>query len=253
MKRRLGCRPDEIDRRDFPFRMTARIAAKLPGKFSLRDRWAFGIRDQGPLGSCVGEGAVEAYAWADFVQTGQARAWHSALMAYYVGRLDQGTVEYDSGLSIRGEIKSLRKHGVCEESSWPYQVERFRERPPGACWEEAERNQLLIGRRVQENFDALCAAVFADGYGRAVMFGHAVHEGFMDTAASGVVAMPTGQESVLGGHCQVLIGFERRKERFVGVNSWGEGWADEGFCLFTWQYLRRYARDFWAVDKVEEG
>jgi hypothetical protein len=61
----------------------------------------------------------------------------SRLMAYYLGREIEGTVEQDGGAQIRDVIKGLARSGVCAERDWPYDAARFTETPPSDIWTAA--------------------------------------------------------------------------------------------------------------------
>ncbi len=245
---RLNWRRDLVDARDKAFRKTARMEARLPDVF-MPD-WPFEIRDQGQLGSCVAQGGVEAYAAAKYAEKQIVEPWHSALFAYTALRMDDGTFPEDAGGSIRDSLKTFNRVGIPKESLWPYDIRMAAVRPPGPVWRVAQRSQMLEYRRVEP--DALLAAIYNGGSMRAVMFGHVVHEGFDATPASGIVRMPRRLlDRPLGGHCQVLTGFDIKRGLFRGVNSWGDGWGAKGLCYFPWRYLEKYARDFWVVKRVE--
>jgi C1A family cysteine protease len=92
----------------------------------------------------------------------------------------------------------------------------------------------------------------ADGY--PIVFGFTVYESFegQDVAQTGVVPMPGVSESVLGGHCVVVVGYDDSKDWFIVRNSWGTGWGDQGYCYMPYQYLtdQNLASDFWTIRAV---
>ena len=45
------------------------------------------------------------------------------------------------GAEIRDGIKSVNKDGVCHETDWPYDVDKFTEKPPRDCYLSAKVNQ----------------------------------------------------------------------------------------------------------------
>ena len=67
----------------------------------------------------------------------------SRLFIYYNEREMEHTVYSDSGARIRDGIKSVNKQGVCPETVWPYDIEKFTDKPPQDCYKDALNHQLL--------------------------------------------------------------------------------------------------------------
>jgi C1A family cysteine protease len=87
------------------------------------------------------------------------------------------------------------------------------------------------------------------------VFGFTVYDSFesQDVAKTGVVPMPSPDESVLGGHAVVAVGYDDADERFRVRNSWGTGWGQEGYFTMPYASLtnRGLAADFWTLRLVE--
>lgn len=261
---RLNYKADLPDFRDKRLCTPAHAVAALPDVFGVD--WDFSIRDQGSAGTCTGQAVVNAYAAAERTRWNPAtnswdylnfQPWHSALFVYAAARIKDGSfAEGDCGESIRNTIKAASEFGVCHESLWPYDVAKVNVRPPKRAWNAALKSQVESYRAVEIDFDQVCAAIFNGEQRLAVTFGHMVHERFDATPKSGIVPMPRRgwiyRDKPLGGHAQVLVGFDRKKRLVRGVNSWGTGWGDNGLCWFPWEYLRRYGVDFWVVNLVEK-
>ena len=94
------------------------------------------VYDQGPLGSCTGNGIAGA---VEFYQ----KNFHgieftpSRLFIYYCERLMEGTVKQDAGAEIRDGIKCVARYGVPPEPVWPYDVRKFATRPSALAFHEA--------------------------------------------------------------------------------------------------------------------
>jgi C1A family cysteine protease len=73
-----------------------------------------------------------------------------------------------------------------------------------------------------------------------------------DVAKTGVVPMPTPDESVLGGHAVVAVGYDDSTQRFLVRNSWGSGWGQEGYFTIPYAYLTDagLSADFWTLRMV---
>ena len=72
----------------------------------------------------------------------------SRLFIYYNERVMEGAVGSDSGAQIRDGIKSVSKLGAPPESDWPYDIERFTEKPPAKAYGDAAKNRVTSYQRV---------------------------------------------------------------------------------------------------------
>jgi C1A family cysteine protease len=67
--------------------------------------------------------------------------------------------------------------------------------------------------------------------------------------------MPQPDETVIGGHAVVAIGYKPigRQLYFECRNSWGEDWADHGHFWMPAAYVTsgNLAQDFWVIEQVE--
>ena len=96
------------------------------------------VYDQGSLGSCTANALMAAFEFdAKYMFEG------SRLFLYYNERCIENNVDEDSGAYLRDGIESLRKHGVCRESLWPYDVSKYRDKPPAECYADGMRHQVL--------------------------------------------------------------------------------------------------------------
>jgi C1A family cysteine protease len=65
--------------------------------------------------------------------------------------------------------------------------------------------------------------------------------------------MPGKDESVLGGHCVLAVGYDDATQLFKVRNSWGTSWGQAGYFQIPYAYLTNadLADDFWVVDVAE--
>jgi C1A family cysteine protease len=83
-------------------------------------------------------------------------------------------------------------------------------------------------------------------------FGFTVYESFesAEVAKTGIVPMPDRGEKVLGGHEVLMVGYLKDEPNYALVrNSWGTGWALDGYFLFPWAYVLspQLASDFRTI------
>lgn len=208
------------------------------------------VYDQGMLGCCTGQAIAAAIEYArsrqklpDFVP--------SRLFIYWNERNIEATVSTDAGAEIRDGIKSVVSLGACSEADWPYDISKFTQKPPDTCYTDAKTDLVQQYARVDQTLDGLrdCLAGSVP-----VVFGFTVYESFESqaVAASGVLSMPSPNESVLGGHAVLMVGYDEAKQMFIVRNSWGPSWGKAGYFWMPYAYATddNLADDFWQIDAV---
>jgi C1A family cysteine protease len=248
---RYGWIPDLPDQRDHLYAASARVLGKLPVQVDLRPKCP-PVFDQGTLGSCTANAIAGAYRFDLLKQRGPRSFVPSRLFIYYNERVIEGTVDTDAGAMLRDGIKTLAKQGVCAEKIWPYEIERFRDRPTATAYRDGLRHQALSYQRL--NQDAMqMKGCLASGY--PFVFGFSVYESFESPAVarSGKMPMPGTGERQLGGHAVLAVGYQERSQCFIAMNSWSTAWGDAGFFYMPYAYLSNpsLARDIWTVRTVE--
>jgi len=201
------------------------------------------ILDQGNLGSCTANAGVETYNFLE-LKDKVPYVELSRLFLYYVTRSLEGTTRYDSGCYIRDVVKALTKFGICQESFCPYDIKQYTKKPSQVAYDDGATRKCTSYLRVNGmNGIRDC---LASGY--PIIFGFTVYSSFeTDTVAeTGVVPLPKRRESVLGGHCVLLVGYDDLNGWFICQNSWGVEWGDKGFFYLPYTYLPLMS-DFWTV------
>jgi C1A family cysteine protease len=240
--RPYGWLPDIPDNRDYLYSAIRPVIA-LPRKVDLRAACS-AVEDQGALGSCTAQALAGNIEFIDNMADGEYTDT-SRLFIYYNERALEGTVDYDSGASLRDGIKTLRNDGACHEDAWPYVITRFDEKPPAACYEQARKHIIKSYHRIGSIREMLVC--LADGY--PFVFGFAVYESFesAEVARTGVARLPKKGERMLGGHAVMAVGYDQPAKRFLARNSWGGSWGMDGYFTLPFQYLETLADDFWTI------
>jgi hypothetical protein len=57
-----------------------------------------------------------------------------------------------------------------------------------------------------------------------------------------------GDDSVLGGHAMVAVGYDDSRQAFLIQNSWGRTWGDGGFGRFGYQFWQRAVTAGFVID-----
>lgn len=222
-------------------------AVSTPSAVDLRAKCP-PVIDQGALGSCTACAVSVCHRFQDLPFN------PSVLFIYYNSRALQGTVQSDSGSSVRNAIKMDVQYGSCSTTLWPYVISKYTSKPPKSCYTEGLLHQVNSYASINRTANAMEGAL-ASGF--PVAFGFLVYDSFVSNAVAntGIVPMPnTGTEQLLGGHAMMIVGYNRSKQQFIVQNSWGTGWGDNGYCYMPYSYIlsAKLSFDFWVIYNVEK-
>ncbi|HWC00005.1 MAG TPA: C1 family peptidase [Bryobacteraceae bacterium] len=243
---------DLPDVRDFLYAAPLiRFPEGLPASVDLRSLCP-PVYDQGQLGSCTANGIAGAIEF-DQRRQGSKEFVPSRLFIYYNERVIEGTVAQDSGAQIRDGIKSVGKLGAPPETDWPYDIQKFADKPSAKAYTDAKQDLVSSYSRIVQSLTQMQGCL-AEGFPFVV--GFTVYESFEseNVAETGIVPMPSTGETVVGGHCVVAVGYNNAKRTFIVRNSWGTGWGMKGYCTMPYEYLLapNLASDFWTIRNVTE-
>jgi C1A family cysteine protease len=245
--KRFGWLPDLPDHRDWTAKPLKLKLGALPTKADLRPGCS-PIENQFSLGSCTANALAGAVEFLE-LKNGAKFEDASRLFIYYNERVIMGTVNEDSGAYLRDGIKSLVKQGVCDETLWPYKMDDFTKKPSEACYTQAKKHTIESYYRLATLHDM--KACLADG--DPFVFGFTVYESFTSAtvAKTGVLNLPKADESVVGGHAVLAVGYSDTDKRFIVRNSWGKSWGQDGYYTMPYKYLedRNLSDDFWTIRK----
>jgi C1A family cysteine protease len=208
------------------------------------------IYDQGQLGSCTANEAAGQYAYV-LGKLGKPQVDLSRLQIYRSARVRLGlSVKRDTGATGRACAKVLAKYGACPETMWPYNIKKFAAKPANVCLQASGDHQLLqylaIPANGTQTLDQLKAS-FAQGYPVGVSM--TVYNNFFHPNAQGVVPYPAG--GVAGGHRFLLTGYDDSRQVFQARNSWGKGWALDGYFFIRYDHVQHFGQDFWTFRDEE--
>lgn len=250
--RGMGWLPDLPDPRDHKWATSPPIAQALPDNVDLRENMP-PVVDQLQLGSCTANTHCNA---VDYQRKKQGLSFlrGSRLFHYFNTRTLEGTVNSDSGASIRNTIKAGVEWGTSFETCWPYDITKYREKPKQECYDVAIQHQTLEYMRVEQNMQEIMGCL-ASGF--VIQCGIMVYRQYEQVGPSGIINMPNMNEAPLGGHSQLLCGYYKDTQEGVKVisqNSWGSNWGERGYCYIPIGYLTnvQLSGDFWAI-KLTEG
>jgi len=203
------------------------------------------VYDQGNLGSCTANALCAA------VQYEEPTLMGSRLFVYYNERMIENDVKNDSGAIMADGVKSLCTYGVCKEISWPYIITKFAIKPPLYCYEEAKKHKLIQYYSLPNNITQMKQALI-NGFPFVVSI--LVYSSFesAQVTMTGYVPMPQPNETLLGGHAILCVGYNEIKKVWIMRNSWGNQWGDKGYFYLPYQYLinPNLASDLWVLQNI---
>ena len=250
--KKYGWKKDLPDKRDHSFENNYLISVHHPiNQVDLRDGFPK-IYNQGELGSCTANALASVIQFDEFKQNLMNKnEVPSRLFIYYNERDMENNVNNDSGASLRDGVKCINNIGYCNESLWPYNIEKFNEKPTQDCYDYARKHKTLSYKKVQQDETHIKSVL---NMGFPIVFGISVYESFEseEVAKTGIIPLPEKNERMLGGHAIVLVGYDEEKHLFTFRNSWGEEWGDKGYGYLPFEYVcdKDLASDFWVVSKV---
>lgn len=228
VQRRLNWKRQGRDDRDYSIEAhhPATIAA-LPPRATTQTRARPAVRNQLALGSCTQNAGAAAMAFVWMVLRGAASdPLFSRLFGYFFTRQLEGVpATEDSGCQVRDVFKAYRRWGICFESTWPYDVEKFSIEPDDRAKAEAMMHQALVFYAAF-TLNAIKKSI-ADGW--PVIFGFDCFESLdsPEVARTGRIPLPERGERNIGGHCMFLDTYDDSTGEVSGNNSWGdEDWGD---------------------------
>jgi C1A family cysteine protease len=248
MTKRLGWIPDLPDHRDHNFKLNK--AVTVTSLVDLRPHCP-PVYDQGQLGSCTANAIGAAIEFCEKKEN-HPDFMPSRLFIYYRERAIEGSIFSDSGAQLRDGIKAVNQKGVCKESTWPYDEGKFTQNPSTAAWSEAAKHKALSYQRIDNTSMVQMKQCLASGF--PFVFGFTVYDSFMSdqVAQTGIVPMPSENESVQGGHAVLAVGYDDSKRAFIVRNSWGADWGLKGYFYMPYEYVTDtdLADDFWEIKVV---
>lgn len=257
--RRYNWIPDLPDHRDKKYCSCA--AGPLPSSSDLRPQCP-PIVDQGSVGSCTGNSLAGAWGFLELKElaaklSGQAEEFAatfvpaSRLFIYWNERVMEGDPNQDGGAQIRDGVKTLASTGACDENLWPYNTSATFTAPSASCFSEAAGHKISQYMSLDNTNGQQLKACLAEGY--PVVFGFTVYESFesAQTAETGIMTMPTPEDSPVGGHAVLCVGYDDARQMYIIRNSWGTSWGAGGYFFMPYSYMHNpdLADDAWTLRK----
>jgi hypothetical protein len=233
--------------------------AAAPGDADLRP-YSSPRHNQGQTGSCVAQSVVKALENLERQKLCAQRGIGpsqlgptdhknlSVLALYYLARekMQPSRVGQDTGTYISLACDCLRLFGVCTEEAWPFDPGRVFDAPSIMSMREAYDHKISAYYRIQstgqERVDSVIAALRSR---HPVVYGTDVGDNWIQYRAGQVLQRPDVSQ---GAHATHLVGWEDARGVFIGENSWGRDWGEDGYYLIAPEVIAApTSLDFWVV------
>ncbi len=186
------------------------------------------VFDQGQLGSCTANATAACFQY-DTILDGKDCGELSRLWIYFFERAIEHTLGQGDTGAEGHDAFTVAKHGIPDETGWPYDISRFEVKPPNV--EPRAYTLKKPVHAVPQNEEAVRRVL---SNRQTIAIGFTVYESFEGQwDQEGVMPNPQPGEGVLGGHEVLLCGYLKTyPEHFLVRNSWGPGWGLGGYFLF---------------------
>lgn len=191
------------------------------------------IMDQGNIGDCV----ANAFAYCINVQT-RNKLNISRLYLYAICRiLDNTPLIDDSGTTVGSGCNAIKKYGTVNEKSYPYNSD-FTTLPSLTVIKSSSLFKTFTYTFVNQDITSIKNCLYI--YNVPIIFGFLVYSSFITitVATTGMVSYPNvNTETLEGGHCMCIVGYNDTTKMFTCANSWGTSWGNKGYCYIPYKYL----------------
>ncbi len=258
----LGWVRDLPDPRDAMYSAPTGILQELPEKIDLT--LGFPAYQQGRIGSCTANALAAALEFDRLKANENPEFTPSRLFIYFNERKIEGHIATDSGAQLRDGIKTLKTLGVCREDEWPYDDTpptyeggpfpvgaKPAVEPPKACYKDAVTHVITSYHRLTQTLSQLQGCL-ASGF--PFVFGFTVFDGWYNSRPlPAVIPLPSKNDTPIGGHAVMCIGYDNSTSLFKIRNSWGVEVGDNGDFYIPYAYLAsgNLSNDFWVINTVK--
>lgn len=204
------------------------------------------VKDQGSEGSCTAHAGSSNGEWTNrkYMTTWGTQQF-SPQFTYENELIRMGVFPQDNGSDGTTLCESLIGDGLCPLGDDPYVAGQIVQPTPAQV---TAAKQYTFGAYHGVTDSGTAWSVLADPTPWCIMIGFTVYQSFEATwEINGVMPLPATGEQVLGGHEVLIVGCDLgdtatlrpagSPPSFLIQNSWGTGWALDGFFWMPRQIL----------------
>lgn len=155
----------------------------------------------------------------------------------------------DGGSSFIDALNLLSSQGAVSLADMPYSEKDYQSIPPARLMNQAKRYRIDYWRQVNIRDLKEVKAQLSAGY--PVLIGAMIDEGFVHAKTGHIWRQQVGKS--LGGHAMALVGYDDRRQAFKLINSWGQGWGDQGFGWIDYKFFPQAVREGYVAKDALNG
>lgn len=225
--------PSPPDERDYKLNQFVCMAPgeEIPEEYIVP--YVPSVRDQGNTGMCMAFSLASIKEYQEWKERG-LRVRYSPGFIYA-----QKTFTAQEGMIPRFDLGVLRRNGVCEFGQFPsigkYEVVKDKfDLLDEQVKKDAKKQKIKSYIRLNNEYE-IKKAVMELG---PVLLAIDIYPSFHRTYSNGIVRDIKNSEKRSGGHAMVIVGWSIINERTYWhvLNSWGDDWANDGFCFIPVDY-----------------
>ena len=170
----------------------------------------------------------------------------SRLFIYYYGRiLGNYDILKDTGISVYDGCMSVQQYTPCSETNWPYLKNKLTVKPPPGLKPIPLTNFTFLAIQPEIEHFKQCIVIKTP-----IIFAITLFSSFYNASNTGIVVMPDiANETAVGSHCILMVGFDDNTQTVTCANSWGTKFGNKGLFQIPYAYLLNsdIAFDFYMI------
>ncbi|UJR21067.1 hypothetical protein I4U23_024167 [Adineta vaga] len=231
----------------------------LSSRIDLR-RWMTPIEHQQDMNTCCANAFAGVCEYLIKLNTGRHFDVSRLFIYYNAQIMEQRTIHVqDSGSEPKDVALGIRKYGVCDERTWPYEHRLLNQEPSSRAYDEASKYTVIllkipfgiepILRCLHNRLPIVISIKMVQDAGRDVQDN------------GGVLSIPARDNTFIGrtvSHAVLIVGYDLKRQVFLVRNSWGDGWGYDGYFRIPFDYLKdsrlTHSTDvyegLWTIQKI---
>jgi len=239
--------PDSPRHWGFEDKLRAKMVQISAGDVDLRPLTS-PRHNQRSTSSCVAQATVKALEIKRIQERGhEAHIDLSRLAVYWMARnlMFPKETDKDDGTYISHAFDAMRRFGVPPEVDHPWDTARIYEAPSWDAMRKAYVSKIKSFYKIRATgLSRVEMVIEALQAGNPVVFGTNVDKSWSGYK-KGQTLKVVPDDDATGRHATVLVGWQ--DGLFIGENSWGTGWGDDGFYLMDPSVIAHpVSKDLWV-------
>jgi hypothetical protein len=135
---------------------------------------------------------------------------------------------------IESCLIAINHRKICDEIYCPYTLENIVKQPPILADQQASLYTLNIKYNKLDNHINLIKHELYKKH--PVVLGIILYSNWNDSP-NGLINLPTLNDTIVGSHTILLVGYDNSKRYFIFQNSFGSKWGTDGFGFIEYEYI----------------